>query len=775
MSLFGTKKKIYVSSTVYKVVDDGNDRADFIRETIAGVALSGNPNASYAEAIQAGIQNGPRGIQKSFFRWATNNLDAGMPRAAINYTETIDDVAVAAEILSSEFGGDAANTINIIHTLIDNADESYYAERYIYDTVPARATEDWAADADPVTDDIYIQWPDMTSTTINIPGYNSSIDVLIAYYTVTNGGVTSPTKVFIYVLGSGNAALDNRKIQVSSGSSVREFYPFLPIRIDNTSVFDPGSPALAHEDDIREAWKKAMGSEMQDAIDEVNDNVDIGDIDYAYLVFGVCLNTSDKAEKAYIYEFFKLLAERQTLPSGTFDSWATTNDTLGYHERFVEGTEQVNAAAFNAVGNAGRLDGINPATTGTGPRVEEVHLTLPTSAFGVLDMKITWADIDETTKNGLITPNAKVGDVTVGDGYQINNQIDFSFSGGIETRVNSATGLMIRKQISRTQYSEIRVDGLLHKNLIYSGKSVDISAAEAMADSDDSGFIIPLHEPTLKRLGGIKATDVARESYLMVFNSYQVVKKKWYQTGIFSFILAVIVVVVVAVVTVVTAGAGTPAAAAAGAGVLGSAAAVGAALGFSGLLAVAVGAAANAIAAMIILQLVDVAGGELFGEKIGKILTAVTAAILILGSGPGGFSFDNVAQGVNWGNMAALDKLSLMTNAATDLVGVIQQEQLQETLERTGEVLEEYQEEMKRLEELMAGLDSSGIINPTMLTDFTSPINEWNQMGQNWTRATFFGETPQDFLDRTLLSGGDLIDLSHSMVTDFVDAALTLP
>jgi hypothetical protein len=790
MGLFSTKKKVYVASTIYKVVDDGSDRSDFIRETIAGVSLSNNPNASYADAIQAGLRTGPRAMQRSFFRWAKNNIDDGMPRAAISYTETIDDVALASQILTDVYGGDTSYTINIVNSLIDNADETYYAEEWIYENQPARALEDWAADADPITDDIYIQWPDGSSTAINVPDYNSSNDIIVAYYTVTTDEtpepteevpepeqvlVTTPTKAYIYELGSGNASLDNRKIQTSSGVSDREFYPFLPLRIDNRSVFGAGSPAAGSETEIREAWEKALGTDMQDAIDEIESNEDIDDIDYAYLVFGVCLNTTDHAEKSYIHEFFKLLADRQDLPTNAFESWASTNNVEGFHERFEENIALVNTDASNNPDFAGIIDGTNPATYGTAPRIQEVHLTLPNGVYGVLDMKISWTNIQEETINGLIDPDAKVGDVTITSGTRIDNEIVFDFEAGSEPRVNSAAGILIKKQISRTQYSQVKVDGLMHKNLIYSGKSVDITAAEALADSDDSGFIIPMHEPTLKSLGGIKATDVAREGYLMVFNSYQVVKKKWYQSGIFGFILAVVVVVVAAVITVVTAGAGTPAAAAAGAGVLGSAAAVGAALGFSGLLAVAIGAAANTIAAMIILQLVNVAGGELFGDKLGRILTAVTAVIIALGSGPGGFSFDNVTNSVNWANMAAMDKLSMLTNAASDLYGSIQQERLESILGETAEVLEEYEEEMKRLEELMAGLDSNSIIDPLMLTDFTSPIQEWSQMGMNFQRAAFFGETPQDFLDRTLLTGSDMINLSHSMVTDFVDAALTLP
>ena len=775
MGLFSTKKKIYVSSTVYKMIDDGTDRADFMRELLAGTALSRNGSMSYAEAIQAGINRGPRAKQKGFFRWAKNNLGVGMPLAAINYTETINDVAVAAEILDSQYANDPAYTINVISSLIDNADESYYAERWIYENYPEKAHLEWAADADPVTDDIYIQWPDMTSDTINIPGLNSSNDVLVAYYTVTHAGVTSTTKVFIYLLGSGNTLLDNRNIQVSSGSGVREFYPFIPLRINNVSVFHASSPAKPYESLIRKAWEKALGTDIDTALDQIASNPQVGEIDYAYLVFGVTLNTKDVAEKAYIYEFFKLLAERQTLPSSAFPAWADENAVFGFHTRFNNGFESVNTAGVNNEDNPGFIDGVARADYVTSPRAENVHLKLPDPAFGVLDMKITWTNIQEETHSGLAEYGARKGDVFIRAGNQIDNTLRVSLFGGIFTFVNSASGISIRKQISNTQYSEILVDGLLHKNLIYKNKEVVTNVKTALEDPDPCEFIIPLHEPTLKRLGGVKATDVARESYLMVFNSYKVVKKKWYQTGIFKILLTVILIVVIVVITVLTYGTGSPQAIAATSGILGSAATIGAALGFTGLMAIAIGTAVNVIAAMIVLQLVGVVGGAIFGEKIGKILQAVAAVIMILGTGPGGFSFENVTAGANWANLAAIDRLALITGAATDIVGVFQQERLEAILEKSEDVMEQYKSELKKVEELMAGLGSDGIINPQMLTDFTNPLNAWSQMGSDWVRGAFFGESPQDFINRTLMSGGDLIELSHAMVNDFVEAALTLP
>jgi len=158
------------------------------------------------------------------------------------------------------------------------------------------------------------------------------------------------------------------------------------------------------------------------------------------------------------------------------------------------------------------------------PQITNIHLTLPTPELGVLDMKISWSDISETRATGKAFAGAKVGEVEVKEGITYNERTVLGFINGEFASSNPVTGLTIRKQINSLEYIEIKIQGLMHKNLIYKGKSVDITAREAMADPDESGFIIPLHEPTLKRLGSVISTELARESFILVFNSYQVVK-----------------------------------------------------------------------------------------------------------------------------------------------------------------------------------------------------------------------------------------------------------
>jgi len=215
------------------MADDDTNRSSYIQEIIAANAL-GTSNVSMGEAIGLGIRNGPRASQKSFFRWAKNNYDFGMARAAINYNEVIDSVAVAARILVEDFASDPNIEVTVNTAFIDNADESYYGERFIYENRPELADSDWAADVDPDTNDIWIQYAPgaeyptgtpISSEYFSEPGFDSSDTVLVAYYTARNTvtDTSYPVKVFIYKIGDGIAALDDYRVQLDDGTATREF------------------------------------------------------------------------------------------------------------------------------------------------------------------------------------------------------------------------------------------------------------------------------------------------------------------------------------------------------------------------------------------------------------------------------------------------------------------------------------------------------------------------------------------------------------------------
>lgn len=769
MGLFGSKKKIYVSSSVNKIVDDGAPRSTFMQEAIVSSTLLGDPKASVSDSILNAHLQGPRTRLRNMFTWAKANYDYAIPSARIDYNEVIDNDAVAAQILSEVYFDAAGTTISVTETFIDTADEAYYAEHFIFENRPELAGVDWAADFDASSGDIWIQYPNGTEYPLGTPisseaftpsGFNSSNRVLVAYYNRTDGSGSHPTRVFIYVIGSGNSALDNYSSTLPVGEP-KEFYPVLPIRIDNVSVFDGGSPALTKEDDIRKAYKKAFGGDIDELIGEIDANENVGDIDYAYMVFGCSLNTKSKWEKQYIFDFFRSLADYQGTGSTAYSEYQQANNANGYQEEtYRDGSFNINVGAAST------------ATTSQNLQVNTLRLTLPGSSFlGNFDMSITWGDISETRHTGVIEQNAKPGDTILTTGGQYQRRVDQELLNAIRVSTSTVDEIIIKKQISKTEYIELVIKGLEHKNLIYQGKSVDITGAEALLDNEPSGFVIPLHEPTLRAMGIVRATEIARESFILVFNSYQVVKQKWYQTGLFKFILAVVIAIVVAIITVVTAGTGTGPAAAGGAGLLGTAASVGAFLGFQGLLAVAIGAAVNAIAAMIVVQLISVVATQLFGERIGRIIASVAAVAISFGMGPNGFSVSNFS--TNIANIGTIDKLAALTSATADIASIIQQGKIEDIQIEIAQLEEDYQDEMDRLKEQWETFGfGTNIFDPLMLTDFSDPLS---QMGENFTPMSFLGESTDEFIGRTLMTGSDLIDLSQAMVSDFVDATLTLP
>jgi hypothetical protein len=95
-------------------------------------------------------------------------------------------------------------------------------------------------------------------------------------------------KLFIYKIGSGNAALDAAVIPVESFG---QFFPFLPVRINNTFISESYLPDVYAQ--VKKAYKKATGSSFDKYIVKLEDNDDLNDIDYAYITFGVSLNTKE--------------------------------------------------------------------------------------------------------------------------------------------------------------------------------------------------------------------------------------------------------------------------------------------------------------------------------------------------------------------------------------------------------------------------------------------------------------------------------------------------
>jgi len=292
--------------------------------------------------------------------------------------------------------------------------------------------------------------------------------------------------------------------------------------------------------------------------------------------------------------------------------------------------------------------------------------------------------------------------------------------------------------------------GLLHNNFVYGGNDVSITGKEALEDPEESGFIVPLNEGIYRSMSMKDSTQMATACSYMVFNCYQIVKKKWYQTGIFKIIL-VIVIVVVAYFTM-------GASLGASAGLLGTNAAVGAAIIGAGASAAAiaiVGAIANAIAALLLTKIITAGATAAFGDKWGAIIGAI-ASVIALQVGSAVASGQSMASGFS--NLMRAENLLKLTSAVGQGYQGYVAGAMAEMATEQQRVMDEYQSEAREIRQQWVntfGTDR-GIIDPADITDA-------------------FGvsmESVDAFLQRTLMTGSDVADMSLDLLTNFVDMTL---
>ena len=825
MGIFGSRKKTYVSSVVYNMAGDELKRPNYLKTTVLSSILNGRPSIS--DDIVGSYLEGPGMRFRSFYKWADRtdyNDVIGLVTGTILTGNNLDQ-----EVLVDELPVSLGSTANLQTARIGEADYSFWADQWISENFPDRLTSTYTSDLNQETNEITITWVDETTDSFMPVNYDPQGTYLYAVYTeltgeevmpveegdveeldpldpwpdttgwtkisedteddvtttvweretymgqapdrdatytlketmtwwenivtgdreyridtqITYHSARSPMKVFIYKYGDGNSVLD---AMFAPSDALGSFYPFIPFRLDNKFVSETYLPTVYAQ--AKKGYKKATTGKFDEMIENLADNEDLDDIDYAYCVFGVSLNVLENASRKYVYRFFREIMDDFPVSGGGYSAWQAAWTA-------ADASMQTWVAWSTAQSDE------NDPLFGTPEPARLPYPEMPSNSIRVssgsnpvmnYDMTISWATMTETTGTGLLKPDAKRDELwfTIGatENYQ---ETIWGEQGGVWGAIIGNTisndSIVLNWQVTPTTWRRLQIRGLKHRNLIYGGKSVDISAKEALEDVDESGFIIPLHDGVYRAMGLKDGTQMTTACSFMVFNCYQVVKKKWYQTGIFA-VIASIVIIIVSIYF-------PPAGGAAG-GVFGTNVAVGAALGFTGAAAVIAGAVANAIAAMLIVRAITAGATALFGDKWGAIIGAVASVIALkVGSAMAqGQSFAS-----SFGGMMRADNILKLTNAVGQGYAGYVNAASAEFVQQTQQVLEDYKDESRKIAEMwQQNLGSNrGIIDPLEITGV-------------------FGvtmESVDSFLQRTLMTGSDVADMSLSMLTNFVDMTLS--
>lgn len=558
-------------------------------------------------------------------------------------------------------------------------------------------------------------------------------------YRITYDKIWTPTAVYIYKIGSGKPALDAMVRNYSGGTG---YFPFIPVRLDNKFLSPSYLPAAYNLAD--KAYKKAMGSKnsITEIIDQLASNENLSDIDYAYVMFGVSLNVKEQACRKYLYRFFDSIRTNGSVNRYGASNWGSKMSN------YIEKTQQF---------VDWQLDQYDSGSAGYGTSAPStaVYSTIPVSSINIkssgsipsnVDIRISWSEIKRVTGTGLAKPGAKKGEYWFGNYASNTYNTDIkNIVGKLVARVAQGSVCTLYHQIDENSWEALEIHDLVHKNYIYNGKYVETKAYDALNDADETGFIIPIHYPTFKAMSIVDSTQMSTACAFMVINTYLVKK-----TGFFgSFFFKILLVVAVIAITIFV----PPAGAAVSGGVLGGSAAVGAALGFSGLAALIVGSIANALAAMIIMKAISVFSTAVFGEKFGQIVSMVltVAAAAFTGNFSEGFKF-------NINNLGNISTLMQLTSSVGNVYAGIIASNVSNTVAKTQELLANYNDKSKEIDSLYEqniGY-SMGVFNPIGLTD----------------TFNVYTEPPETFLARTLMTGSDLIEYQMSLITDFSDLSL---
>ena len=375
----------------------------------------------------------------------------------------------------------------------------------------------------------------------------------IAKYHLMDNRGEAVGELLTWVYRENDGTYPELDIPTEKESEKSPYYPIIPLR-EHQEDMSQGSHKGTQLHLTSKRAMRRMGLDFDSLCESVHANPDINDIDFCYFMMGVDIATENDLSNEYLYEFFNDLHRTQWTDKTEYNYW------LGHN------------------------------STKAPPPINKI--TISDSNY---KMDIGWNYMDKELKTGVV---GKLGFVKKSlERLPVVETPEYT---------SYSDALVLRKQVTATQYSELFIHGLIHVNYIYANDTVRTTLPDAFGDSDDkNNFIVPLNVDICTRLGALKSHDILYDAMRLVFNTKITKKLKWYQTGIFK----VLVMVVAIVITAFSAGAFAP-------GIT-----VAASMGIIGTAALSV--IITSVVLEVGLSLVE----NVFGAKIALIAAVIASAV----------------------------------------------------------------------------------------------------------------------------------------------------
>ena len=774
--MFGSRRVITVNSSVYNLAGDIAKRPNFLKTFMTEQALY-KTHESFAQAITNNYINGPGVKLRNLAPYALrkNYYDlVNQDSSSVSLLSGLDSTVLDG-ILETTFG----YPIILIGHDIGSADLNWFGYKYLAENLPARVedifevhlgasgyleVDFFLTETDETAHETIVT--DIKTTDLDFSGEYIYASFRREYETLVLPEpeepedpeepveievpdlVLYPLEVYIYKKGSGVQALDDL---FSSSSVEGRCLPIIPIKYDSNPGRSPdihyidkdsvGDDAILYKASKRLLARATDMTAYDGIIKNLKSIPDHGQINYGFIVHAVPVNSSSNSAKKYLYHFFNTFGV--ALGGGVYEEYEARVELAKQSILDRNEWQEVHRS------NYGSPNYLHPLWGTPAPKVYP-YPTPPTFSFpfkmhtdsGVmLDYAVKWNNLTRSSGSGLYE-DMSVGEVRTimvssppvitypqaTGGYAGHNSPTLNFTG-------KGSKFRIVYQKTADLWEEITVYGLHSTNIIHRSTGQTLRVQDAFNEEEESSFIIPLHTLPLREMNLVDVTQFSTSCTYLMLNYYKETKKKWYQTGLFKFI----VIVAAVALTIFSMGKGLPVAIK----MLSLAAAAGATA-----LAIAIAKLAiTALVALILSKLIINISVDLLGDVWGTIVGVIAAMYLSAVTG-------NYILG---GNMVFADFFSAQALMQMTTAVMVELSNVYE--DRTNKILATAQFETDNMNKYMSELALM------YQEEFNIEGLEKAQKHLLNMNASFLLNNPETFLHRTLLTGSDIAHTSMEAIS----------
>lgn len=566
-------------------------------------------------------------------------------------------------------------------------------------------------------------------------------------------------KVFIYQRGTGDGALD---ALFSATLEEGGYFPVIPVKVDVKSGKKPVSVFIDRDNIVhsgkpvshlqgmytlnKKVFKKISGNKngYQKILDGLRENKDAGGINNIYVMHAVPLNTPENAGKKYLYHFFDHISSLSPNADSEFASyqglWNEAHASAVAYGEWLDAQGDRDNPLFGTV-----EPGIRPY-----PQMPATSVSLRLNTAFRLNYTVSWGSIVKSSGTGKALSGMKSGEVRIRKSKAnrlelvFGNNGSFIFKNFFSSRSSEVVEIIYQEKAD--SWVSVKVYGLRSDNVINRGKGISTKAHDALDDKEETELLIPVNNAVYSSMRLLDRTQLGVTMSYMVLNYYAEYKQKWYER---SFGKAFIMIVLV-VITVMTFGAAAPATTS-----IGTMLAV--AVGATGVAALIIATAVNALVGMIVSRLITKATVAVFGEKIGMIIGVILSMAVMNGMN----SYLDTGTVNIMDSFTAPNLIKMGASISNDMAQTMQKEAANIVKSMEG-AQAEFQAVSDQLSELYENeFSDRATFDPLKFLE----KSENSQINY---------ELPESFFARTLLTGSDIADLSNKAIEATINLEYTI-